>query len=220
MFRTVYNLVALLAVIHVMALAGAGGYLFATGRLKADSIRAATEILLAEDTGAGDESAEQASPPEEVSRSEEAIARKRDEEEMRRRAEQRQMSELYQKQVAVNLLMQKTVEDLEKLEEDRREFEEQRQQRGRQEQNERFRRTTEMLAVARPDVAKDLLLQGSSSEDAARSLLELSARQGMKILEAAMEDPLLRGKALQVFRLVRETAPQDSDWSKVPAPQE
>jgi hypothetical protein len=220
MLRTVFNLVAVLAVLHVVVLAGAGGYLFATGRLKADNIRAAAEILLADDTDTGDENAEQAGPPEEASRSEEAIARKRDEEEMRRRAEQRKMSELYQKQTAVNLLMQKTVEDLERLEDDRRKFEEQRQQQGRQEQDERFRKTTEMLAVARPDVAKDLLLQGSSSEDAARSLLELNARKGMKIIEAAMEDPLLRGKALQVFKLVRESAPQDSDWSKIPAPEE
>ncbi|UCG16767.1 MAG: hypothetical protein JSV19_01770 [Phycisphaerales bacterium] len=220
MFRTAYNLVALLALIHVIALAGAGGYLLATGRLKADNIRAAAEILLTEDTDADDESAQQAGPVEEASRSEEAIARKRDEEEMKRRAEQRKVSELYQKQVAVNLLMQKTVEDLEKLEDDRRKFEEQQQQRGRQEQDERFRKTTEMLAVAKPDVAKDLLLQGSSSEDAARSLLELNARKGMKIIEAAMEDPLLRGKALQVFKLVRETAPEDSDWSKVAAPEE
>ena len=157
MLRTVFNLAALLAVLHVVVLAGAGGYLFATGRLKADNVGAAAEILLADDTDAGDESAEQVGPPEEASRSEEAIARKRDEEEMRRRAEQRKMSELYQKQVAVNLLMQKTVEDLERLEDDRRKFEEQRQQQGRQEQDERFRKTTEMLAVARPEVAKDLL---------------------------------------------------------------
>ncbi len=220
MFRTAFTIVAVLAVLHILALLGAGGYLAATGRLKADNLRAAADGLLHGSGDADDEGAEADVPVEEASRSEEAIAKEQDREEMERRTAQRKTSELYQKQVAVGLLMQQTLEQMHKLEADRRFFEEQTRERVRKEQEEGFKKLVQMLGTARPDAAKDLLFQGFTSDEAARILLQLNARNGVKIITAAMGDPTLRGKALQAFKLIQETAPEGSDWSAVARPTE
>ncbi len=220
MLRTAAVIVAVLAILHILVLLGAGGYLAATGRLKADNLRAAAEGLLHGSGQADDEGAEAAAPVEEAFRSEEAIAKEQDREEMERRTAQRKASELYQKQVAVGLLMQQTLEQMQKLEADRHFFEEQTRERVRQEQEEGFKKLVQMLGSASPEAAKDLLFQGFTSDEVARILLQLNARNGVKIITAALEDPALRGKALQAFRQIQETAPEGSDWSKVAKPTE
>lgn len=220
MFKMLYTTAALLAILHVVGLLGAAGYLYAKGRLTADKVRAVADILLSEDPGAADEEDRQERPKAEAARSEEAIAREQDQEEMVRRTAERKLSELHQKQVAVNLLMQKVTEDIEKLDVDRVAFEGQKQERVKKEQDEGFKKTLALLETAGPDSAKVLLFQGADTEEAARLLLQMKTRKGMKTIEAALEDPMLRTKALQVFKLVREIAPGDSEWAKVLAPQE
>jgi len=220
MLKTLYSLAALLAILHIVGLVGAAGYLYSNGTLTTQNIKAAADALRGRGPVVASAGATQDKPAAETTSSEESISREQDHEEMARRGEERRVSELHQKQVAVNLLMQKVTEDLEKLEGDRVIFEQKNQKHVKDAQQEGFKKTLQLLESAAPDSAKTLMFQGLAPEEAAELMLQMSTRKGMKILEAGLTDPTLQGRALQVFKMIRETAPAGSDWSKIPAPQE
>ncbi len=218
MLKTLYTLVALLALLHVVGLIGGASYLYAKGRLTRDNVRAIADILLGEASDEEGEGTANDRPLEAVASSDEAIAKEQNQEEMTRRAVQRKMSELYQKQTAVKILLQKTLEDRERLDSDRAVFEEEKMLYRSKEQEAGFKKQLQYLKSAPPEVSKVLLFESMSAEEAAAALLQINARQGMKAIQAALEDPMYKAQAVKVFKLVRDIAPEDSEWANVPAP--
>jgi hypothetical protein len=214
----VYTLICLLAVLHILGLIAGAGYLYANGKLTRDNVRTIYELLTGEAAADEGEAASTDRMHDEVAGSEEAIAREQNQEEMTRRAVQRKMSELYQKQTAVKILLQKTLEDRERLDSDRGQFEQEKRVYRAKEQETGFKKQIEYLKTSPPEVAKVLLFESMSPEEAAAALLQINARQGMKALQAGLEDQLYKARAVKVFTLVREVAPEDSEWADVPAP--
>lgn len=218
MVKTAFHIIASLALLHLLGLTGLIAYLYANGKLTADRADAIAEILLGEGPATDDADAEAEGPKAVAQRSEESIAREQVREEMLRRATERKLAELFQKQVAVNLLMQKVTKDMEELDQKKVDFAAQTQAEVRKEQDEGFKKTLELLETAPSEIAKDLLLQLNDEDAAAGMLLKMDTRKGTKTLQAAMEDPVLRPKALKVFKRVRELAPEGSDWAAAAQP--
>jgi hypothetical protein len=216
--KTVFKLVSVLAIVNAVGLFGTVGYLFATGTLTGERIDAIADVLRGEEESATEDADEKVQEAPETETSGESIANRQLTEEILRRTAERKIAELHQKQVAVNLLMQKVTEDIERLEQERRTFVARTQQKEQTEREEGFQKTKELLETSSPEVAKDLLLQNTSEEEAARMLLSMDTRKGTKIIQAAMEDPLLRPRMLKVFQLVDELAPSGSEWASVEPP--
>jgi hypothetical protein len=216
--KTIFQVVSVLAIVNTVGLFGTAGYLFATGALTAERVNTIAAVLRGEEEPAPDDAkGEDQEAPQTVT-SEESIANHQLTEEILRRTAERKIAELHQKQVAVNLLMQKVTEDIERLEQERQTFMAQAQQKEQTERDEGFQKTMELLETSPPEVAKDLLLQNTSEEQAARMLLSMNTRKGTKIIQAAMEDPLLRPRMLKVFQLVNELAPSGSEWASIQPP--
>lgn len=216
--KTIFNVVSVLAIVNAVGLFGTVGYLFAKGSLTGERLDAIADVLRGEEESADDDANGKDQEAPETETSEESIANRQLTEEILRRTAERKIAELHQKQVAVNLLMQKVTEDIERLEQERQTFLAQAQQKEKTERDEGFQKTKELLETSPPEVAKDLLLQNTSEEQAARMLLSMSTRKGTKIIQAAMEDPLLRPRMLRVFQLVDELAPSGSEWASVKPP--
>jgi len=220
MLKKLYNLAAVGAIVHLLVLLGLTGYLFANGTLDAERIEALVAVLRADDTGDGDDAAETEEEEATVTTSEESIAQEQLHEEMQRRAIRRGLSELRHKRVAVSLVMQRALADKERFEKENALRETEARQRQVQEQEEGFKKTLEYIESVKPANAKDLLLLGSSEEEAARILLALDTRKGKKIIEAAFKDPTTRPRMQKVFKMVRDLAPTDSEWADMQPPQE
>ena len=84
MRKTLIQLVSTLAIANLLALIGAVGFLFGTGRLDADRVERITEIIVGEDEEETDDVASEIEQPDEKEQAHVKLARAREESDLTR----------------------------------------------------------------------------------------------------------------------------------------
>jgi hypothetical protein len=208
--KTLYQVLALLALLNAAVLIGGASWLAGTGQLSAariDRLVAAWREPAATSTQPAQ--AEAAKPMTRSAASAEAIARDALESEMTRRERERIKAELEQKEQVIRAelvyVSQKrdAFEDLQKKEGERvRQLSQIQQQDG-------YRKQLDIVSNLTPKAAVEFLMTQQPA-DAARMLLDMEARQAKKIYEAAKgrQD---KTRMNEILSLVREMAPGKAD---------
>ena len=214
-FRKAYHLVALLALIHLLGLAGGAALLVTTGRLTPQRVRAVVDVLGGEAPGAeesvpdageqGEMSNAPAQPPAPGS-----VA-----EELARRNLERVVMEANQRLILANRQMievKRRREELEKQEAERAQLH---SRQAEESAKEGFKKDLEILSVLKPKVALDSLLT-RPIDDAARMVMAMDARTSKKIIEAAQKDPRKRTAMLAIQRSLRDLSTGESGNEEIP----
>jgi len=215
--RKAYQILAMLAVLHLLALGGGVGYLAARGKL--DAARMAKLVEVFKDV---EEPAEQSvdgpivEPTPEPLPSVESIKQRQIEDEIVRRNAVRHQAELDQRQAAIQL-------EIVELERQRAEFERYRNQivqqheaRDEVDQSRGFKKELELFSQMKPRQSFEFLL-AKRPEDAAHLLLEMPARTAKKVAESA-KTPEERQAMGSILSLMGEVAPQELSDSVSPQP--
>ncbi len=206
--RTTYHWIAALALLHLLALGGGVGYLFGTGRLDAQRVRAAVGVLCGEQEQITNEpraSARAAPPANQV-----VASRQRGmvNDEIQRRNAERYRTQVEQRLKFVNAA---------RLEVDRRreEFEAQaekdrqaRKLRAERESGAGYAKEVEIIAALSPKTALEQIMTMDDAE-AARVMFQLDTRKVKKIIEAAKTDAE-RARVTAVRRLIRDIQPTEA----------
>ncbi len=209
MLKKLYNVVALLALLHVTAVVLAVGFLVLGGRLDATKINAALAGLrgdVPEGMVVLDESEPADGPVQQAVQKEQWDPGDMDHEILQRETE-RAKEELRQRLALNNrILLQVTMEReafLRRQEaeaRDRVESDTQRQERG-------FRKQVELLEGMSPADAVDFMLMLDDPDMAARILYEMDDRKAQKMVGAAGGADQ-RAKMMEILQRVREAAPE------------
>jgi len=206
--KKAYQLLALIAIIHLLTLGGGLGYLVATGKL--DSARAVEIVDVFRDVDdAGEALIEETSEtPEAASgQSVESIEQQQIDEEMSWRSSVRHQAELDQRQQAMQLQMLSMERDREEFERYREQIIEQQAARQGVDQSRGFKKELELFSQMKSKQALSFLL-AKKPEDAAHLFLEMPGRSAKKIIESAKT--LEERKALtDILSLMGEVAPQE-----------
>ncbi len=190
--RKTYNLVAALALVHLLAIGGGVGYLVATGKLDAERARAALAVLKGEGDSGGEATADATSDSE--SGAAERAARagvspddQRVKDEVAWRNAERYRTQIEQRLKLINaarLDVDRRREEFEKLvERDKTE----REARTKRESVAGYAKQVELISQLSPKVALKQIM-AMSDVDAARILFDLNTRKVKKIVEAAKSE--------------------------------
>jgi hypothetical protein len=205
--KTVYQLVALVALINAVILLGGLGYAIATGKLTPERVRAMVDVLHTEETPAetvGDavesDKAQQlamATPPPVGSNSEEVI----------RRDLERQAMETEHRLILARRQMVEVERRREELEQAEAKRAELLDAEAAESAQLGFQKDLEYLAALNPKIAVDVLL-AKEIDAAARLLVAMETRKGKKIIEAAQKDPRQRARMLEIQLRIPELKPE------------
>ncbi|HNQ22326.1 MAG TPA: hypothetical protein PKK06_04460 [Phycisphaerae bacterium] len=214
LIRRAYDMVALLAVLHLLALGALSTYLIGSGTLTGERVQRIAAVLRGEEPAPVETPATEAKPapppPPPVGQSAEdaALAAQQDEEITRREAE-RIKAELDQRLATVNRVLLQVTKKREAWEQEVADANRRAQELNQTGDNEGFRKELEYFETLSPKVAVQHLLAKSNVDEAARILLALDAGKGKKIIEAAK-----RGNDLERMKMIlqrlREVAPNRS----------
>ncbi|MEE9296674.1 MAG: hypothetical protein V3W34_17155 [Phycisphaerae bacterium] len=202
--RTTYHWIAALALLHLLALGAGVGYLFGTGKLDAQRVRAAVGVLWGEQ--------EQITEAEPVEPAVDQVVHHRQQgmvnDEIERRTAERYRTQVEQRLKFVNAA---------RLEVDRRreEFEAQvekdrqaRKLRAERESVAGYAKEIEIIAALSPKTALEQIMTMDDAE-AARVMFQLDTRKVKKIIEAAKTD-VDRARITIVRRLIRDMRPTEA----------
>ena len=203
--RKTYHLVALLALIHLLGLAGGAGFLVTTGRLTPQRVRAVVDVLRGEAPGA-EESEPDAGEQGEVPDAAEELAR---------RNLERVVMEANQRLILANRQMVEVKRRREELERQEAERAQLHSRQAEESAKEGFKKDLEILSVLKPKVALDSLLT-RPIDDAARMVMAMDARTSKKIIEAAQKDPRKRTAMLAIQQSLRELSVDQSGEEEIP----
>lgn len=210
MIKRAYQLVALLALLHLVALGGVGGYLFATGKVDRAQIEQIAAVLrggqpqIAEAAPTTQpsstqpsavETAPEPSPPDELH------------EQMLRLKADRREAELAQRLGTVAAAQIEVTRQREALKREAEELQKQLDARRDQEASTGFKKDLELLANLKPKDAAYYLLQ-KPTEEAARMLLMMETRKAKKIIESA-KSPDQRKTVSEILEVMRGMTPAD-----------
>ena len=206
--KKAYNLLALLAIVHLLTLGGGLGYLVATGKL--DSVRAAELVEVFRDIDEPEETPSEELPETPAAsrgQSVESIERQQIEEEITWRSSLRHQAELDQRQSAIRLEMLSLERKREAFERYRKQIIEQQSARQDVDQSRGFKKELELFSQMKAKQAPGFLL-AKKPEDAAHLLLEMPGRSAKKIVESA-KTPEERQALTSILSLMGEVAPQE-----------
>jgi hypothetical protein len=208
--KKVYNVIALLALLHLVGVAGVLAFLIGTGRLTAADAKEIAHTLRVEapaeagppDQTAKASTAEAATEAEPLPGSTEAEIRRRNLERIAMQAEHqlilanRQMLDVKRRQEELDQQVAAAEAEQKQLEQERT--------------DEGFKKDIELLSMLKPTVALDSLL-ARPVDEAARIMMEMDTRQGKKIIEAAAKEPRKWSGMLRIQRRLRDLSPEAAD---------
>lgn len=206
--RKAYQLLALIAIVHLFTLGGGLGYMVATGRL--DGVRAAEIVEVFRDVDESEETSVEESlerPVAAIRKSVESIEQQQINDEMTWRSSARHQAELDQRQQAMQLEMLSMERNREQFERYREQIIEQQDARQEVDQSRGFKKELELFSQMKSKQALEFLL-AKPPEDAAHLLLEMPSRSAKKIIESAKtrEERLA---LTTILSLMGEVAPQE-----------
>ena len=206
--KKAYQLLALIAIVHLFALGGGLGYLVATGKL--DGVRAAEVVDVFRDVDESDDTPveEPLEQPSTASgQSVESIEQQQIQEEIIWRSSVRHQAELDQRQKALQLQMLSLERKSEEFERYQKQITEQQDARQEVDQSRGFKKELELFSSMKSKQALEFLLD-KIPEDAAHLLLEMPGRSAKKIVESA-KTPEQRQALTKILELMGEVAPQE-----------
>lgn len=201
-----YQILALIAVIHLAGILIGVGVLANSGKLNKDNLLVIARVLgLAgeaelEDTTVGDEAelVDGQSTPTMRPRAANSV-----EEELARRSLQRAVAQAEDRRVLANRAMLDVRRRREELERLTKQRSTKNQKQTEQKERAGFQKDLEILTSLKPKVALDSLL-ARSIDDAAQVLLVMETRQAKKIVEAARKDDSKWARMLAIENKLRE----------------
>jgi len=213
--KRVFNMVAILAIINMVALASGAVYLVASGRIDGDGLRRIREALVTESPQEEVLTTAPTSTRPVVQAASEKIEYRQDLEDILARRLDRQRRELADLLNLTDAARLKLLRDREAFEREQARWEQMRKAWQEQEHLDGFKRTLTYLEGVDPKLAKGLL-QDKKDVDAARYLSSMKERKGRAIVEecASPEDREWIGRILQMIE--RGMAAEDSGSSLTP----
>lgn len=213
--KQIYNILALLALLHLLVLVSLGGYMAATGGLSKEKVEKIVGVIrgedeeVGEDPNAGVSTSQPVVMPVLAKASAQKIAEAEAANEMQRLVGDRMLREAVDRKALVDAVMLKVTRQMEELAKLRKEFEEARKltQKADQEEGQKFE--MEILAGLSEKKARDLLIK-RPPPDAARMLMGIKRRSAIGIIEACKTEAE-KGWAVQ---MMQEISGQDPGLAK------
>ena len=218
MGKAIYQVICILAIANLVAVAGIIAFLFATDRLDAERVDQMAAVLRGEDLSerapATPPAAPTTQPAEKKDTAETQLARARERGDLAQRLLERRGREVEDRQRLAEALMLDIVRRQETLAEERAALEA--QQRKIQEERLRsgFLKELELLASVKPKVRKDLLAQKSDT-DVVKLMMEMDQRAGKQVIEACKrpEEKAWIGRILHQIQMQSETPSAEAESS-------
>ncbi len=210
--KRAYRIAALLALLHLLVIGAGLAYLVGTGRLTGERIEQMAGVLRGQLPAPQLAQAEEAAPVETPATSFDAVERGETAVQIARHMIDRRHAELEQQVATAQAALLKVTRAREAQQREKEEFAAQHRRRATQERSEGFKKDLDLLSSLKPKVAVDYLL-ARSSEDAAQMLLLMETRKAKRIIEAA-KTTWQKKKMAEVYQLLSEMAPADSDLLK------
>lgn len=208
MVKKLYNVLALVTLLHVVAVVLTGAFLVLTGRLDAQRIDAALAALRGE-SPAPDEAVEDAAaadaPVRQAAQKHPWDPGEMDHEILRRETE-RAKEELRQRLALNNRILLQVTTEREAALREREQAAKMRVQADEQRNEQGFRKQVELLEGLSAEDAVDFLLTLDDPDMAARVLYEMDDRKAQKLVGAATGDRRVR--MMEILKRVREAAPE------------
>jgi len=220
MLRRIYNLIAVFALLNMLVLGGAAGYLVSKGYLTSDKLRRIGQVVRGEDEQEPEAAEKQpeADAPAEASPAQSELTsvpidlskESQYAQEIVFHEMQRFKDEMDQRMALNNKIMLMITTRREALERDIKAFQQRRQQDVEIVDNEAFKKELEIFESLKPVTAMERLVAKSNVEDAAKLMLQMDSRKVAKIIEAA-KTPADKLKLQAVQERMREVTPEESD---------
>jgi len=218
MLRKLYHLIALLSLLNVLVLLGAGAFFYSKGYLSADRLTRAGAALRGEQPAAAVEPAAPpadhpvaaAAPDAALEMPGDLSMRSQHEQEIALREMQRFRDEMDQRMALNNRIMLQISTRREALEREVQKFEQQQKKEAEVVDDVGFRKELEVFETLKPAVALERLLSKPDVTDAARIMLEMDSRKVAKMIEAAKTAPE-KQKLQVVMERIREVSPEKYD---------
>lgn len=213
--RQIYNIVALLALLHLAVLVGLGVFLTTTGRIDAERIEKIAAIMRGDDVQIGRDAnaaratSQPAAIPVVAKITSEKIAEAQTTDELKELIGERLLREAADRKALVDAAMLKATQQMEELARQRSEFEETRKLAKQADEALAREFELEVLSKLSEKNARDLLMK-RPMPDVIRILMTMKRRSAAAILEACKSDAE-KAWATQVFQ---EIATQDEGLAK------
>lgn len=219
MRKTLVQLISVLAVAHLLVLAGLLGFLFGTDRLNAERIEQIASVLRGEFPTEATADAIATTQPAEKEQAETKLARAKEESDLIRRQFERQVRETQDRQHLVEAMMLEVTRRQESLSEEQTLFAEQQRKIREQRSQSGFRKELELLETSKPKMRRDLL-RAKSEPDAVRLMMEMETRAGKQVINACKtpDEKAWIGRILHQIETLndRNAAPADKDEQEAP----
>lgn len=210
--KKAYQIVALFALAHLLALGGVIGYLAGTGKLTGERLQQMADVLRGGPQEAAAEPVDTDDPDAPVTESTSPAGTKKSTEETGRYMADRRRAELDQQRDTIRDYRLQVTREREAFRREVAEWEAQWKRRQDQEQSEGFKKDLEIFSALKAKDAIHYLLQ-NPIEDVARMLQQMDSRKAKKIIEAA-KTPAARKKMSEVLQAMRELAPEPAEALK------
>lgn len=199
--KRLYHILALLALIHLFALAGFVGYLFLSGRLNSGKIEQIALVMRGQSPTsqpATQPSAPAAAPQPSVQPTLAQMQRVEAEKEFFALVAQRHQREMDDRRALNEKMQLDIMKKLEELERGKQELKEQQKKLQEQSEQEGFSRILEMFENMEPQIAKNLLRNQTKEADAVQLLMGMDTGRARKIINACKtpEEQLWIGRIL------------------------
>jgi len=214
-----YNIVAILAIAHLLALGGLAGYLVQSGRLSPDRAREIADLLRSDPAAAGDEAAEDppmadgeeqsAEAAPEAVKSSEQITVDRESQQLRRASLERAEQDLRAQRELLEQVLRDQIAQQEEFDRGVERWKRQKEKLQQAAQDTGFQRELEYFSKLPPKQAKQILISKwkRSPADAVRMLNAVRTSVGQEILRT-MKDP----EEMQImYELLEQLGKQDID---------
>ncbi len=210
--KRVYDIVALFALLHVIAVFALGSFLIGTGALDSQKVRRMAAVLRGDDAAQEESKTPEEPPPTGTATptgQKDIVAESQMDIEIMRREGERIKAELDQRLALNNSILLRVMTERERFRRERDEEARRQEAAGKQRREEGFKKQLAIYESLAPKVAVEHLLAMSDPDEAARILLEMATRKAKKIVEVAKRGDQM-GKMKVILRRVREVAPDRS----------
>ena len=207
--RGILTVIAVLAILHLLALGALVGFLFHSGTLNSERVELLAGVLRGEHDPPAQDGAASVEDADEAGSAQATLAQQQMEEEMTRRRLEREKAELTQRLELVMREMNRVQQEREYFEERRRREAQSAKKKGEQSYREGFEKQMDLFEKMKPKVALEYLLS-RDAEEAAELLRAMDTRKGKKIIEAA-KDPNQRKKIDEILKLLPELGVEGGD---------
>lgn len=210
MVKRAYGIIALIAIVHVLALMGVLGYCISTGAIDHRKMVRVAAVLRGDDRVREQQESTEGEDELEELLSAESADMARANAEMIRHEKQRAITEVEHKLALCNSIMLRVQMERDSFRREREEAAKLDRQKDTVREDEGFKKQLAILEKLSPKVAVEHLIALPDADDAARLLAEMQPRQAKKIVEAAKSGNQLAFMQ-RIVRRVREVAPTQAE---------